>query len=64
MTPPVHPHLFRHQMWTDLTATGRSDAQIQLICGHESTKNLAAYQHRSLESVDTAHEDAVQTVGI
>jgi len=51
-------------MWTDLTATGRSDAQIQLISGHESTKNLTTYQHRSLESVDTAHEDAVQTVGI
>jgi hypothetical protein len=51
-------------MRTDLTATGLSDAKIQLISGHESTKNLAVYQHQSLESVDTAHQGAVQTVGI
>src|SRR5262249_52029670 len=30
----VHPHLFRHQMLTFLTAQGLSDAQIQLISGH------------------------------
>jgi integrase/recombinase XerD len=34
----VHPHLFRHQMLTYLTAQGLSDAQIQLISGHESKK--------------------------
>jgi site-specific recombinase XerD len=32
------PHLFRHQMLTYLTTKGLSDAQIQLISGHESKK--------------------------
>jgi hypothetical protein len=41
-----------------------SDAQIQLIPGHESKKSLEVYQHLSLESVDKAYQDAVQTVGI
>jgi hypothetical protein len=40
ITQPVHPHLFRHQMLTYLTAKGLSDAQIQLISGHESKKSL------------------------
>ena len=61
---PVHPHLFRHQMLTFLTSKGLSDAQIQLISGHESKKSLEVYQHLSLESVDKAYQDAVQTVGI
>jgi integrase/recombinase XerD len=40
ITQPVHPHLFRHQMITYLTSWGLSDAQIQLISGHESKKSL------------------------
>ncbi|HXO98532.1 MAG TPA: tyrosine-type recombinase/integrase [Chthoniobacterales bacterium] len=47
----VHPHLFRHQMITWLTKSGLSDAQIQLISGHESKKSLEIYQHLGLESV-------------
>lgn len=64
ITQPVHPHLFRHQMLTFLTAKGLSDAQIQLLSGHESKKSLEVYQHLSLESVDKAYQDAVQRVGI
>ena len=64
-TQPLHPHLFRHQMLTYLTSKGLTDAQIQLISGHESKKkNLEVYQHLSLESVDKAYQDAVQSVGI
>src|ERR1700687_4785528 len=44
---PVHPHLFRHQMLTYLTSQGLSDAQIQLISGHENKKSLEVYQHLS-----------------
>ena len=61
---PLHPHLFRHQMLTYLTSKGLTDAQIQLISGHESKKSLEVYQHLSLESVDKAYQDAVQSVGI
>ena len=64
LSQPVHPHLFRHQMLTYLTAKGLTDAQIQLISGHESKKSLEVYQHLSLESVDKAYQHAVQTVGI
>jgi len=60
----VHPHLFRHQMLTYLTSRGLSDAQIQLISGHESKKSLEVYQHLSLESVEQAYQEAVQAVGI
>jgi site-specific recombinase XerD len=60
----LHPHLFRHQMLTYLTSKGLTDAQIQLISGHESKKSLEVYQHLSLESVDKAYQDAVQRVGI
>lgn len=60
----VHPHLFRHQMLTYLTSRGLSDAQIQLISGHESKKSLEVYQHLSLEDVQQAYQDAVQTIGI
>ena len=64
-TQPLHPHLFRHQMLTYLTSKGLTDAQIQLISGHESKKkNLEVYQHLSLESVYKAYQDAVQSVGI
>jgi hypothetical protein len=33
-------------MLTYLTSKGLSDAQIQLISGHESKKSLEVYQHR------------------
>jgi hypothetical protein len=49
---------------TYLTSKGLTDAQIQLISGHESKKNLEVYQHLSLESVDKAYQDPVQSVGI
>jgi integrase/recombinase XerD len=55
----VHPHLFRHQMITWLTKSGLSDAQIQLISGHESKKSLEIYQHMGLESVKGAYQLAV-----
>lgn len=61
---PVHPHLFRHQMLTYLTAQGLSDAQIQLISGHESKKSLEIYQHLSLKNVEQAYQEAVRSVGI
>ena len=64
ITQPVHPHLFRHQMLTYLTSRGLTDAQIQLISGHESKKSLEVYQHLSLESVHKAYQDAVPTIGI
>jgi len=64
ITQPVHPHLFRHQMLTFLTSRGLSDAQIQLISGHETKKSLEVYQHLSLESVERAYQHAVQSVGI
>ncbi len=64
ITQPLHPHLFRHQMLTYLTSKGLTDAQIQLISGHESKKSLEVYQHLSLESVDKAYQDAVQSVRI
>jgi hypothetical protein len=51
-------------MLTYLTSKGLSDAQIQLISGHESKKSLEVYQHLSLESVDKAYQEAAQTVGI
>ncbi len=60
----VHPHLFRHQMITFLTSRGLSDAQIQLISGHESKKSLEIYQHLSLQTVDRAYQDAVRGINI
>jgi site-specific recombinase XerD len=62
ITQPLHPHLFRHQMLTYLTSKGLTDTQIQLISGHK--KSLEVYQHLSLESVDKAYQDAVQSMGI
>lgn len=62
ITQPVHPHLFRHQMLTFLTARGLSDAQIQLISGHESKKSLEVYQHLSLQSVEQAYQQALRSV--
>jgi site-specific recombinase XerD len=60
----VHPHLFRHQMLTFLTGQGLSDAQIQLISGHESKKSLEVYQHLSLDAVEGAYQEAVQSIGL
>ncbi len=40
ITPSWHSHLFRHQMFSFLTAKGLSDAQIQLISRHETKKSL------------------------
>ena len=60
----VHPHLFRHQMLTYLTSQGLTDAQIQLISGHESKKSLEVYQHLSLESVAGAYQQAVRSLDI
>jgi integrase/recombinase XerD len=60
----VHPHLFRHQMLTYLTEKGLSDAQIQLISGHQSKKSLEIYQHLSLDAVEGAYQEAVQAIAI
>jgi integrase/recombinase XerD len=60
----VHPHLFRHQMLTYLTAQGLSDAQIQLISGHESKRSLEVYQHLSLDTVEPAYQKAVESIGL
>lgn len=60
----VHPHLFRHQMLTYLTERGLSDAQIQLISGHESKKSLEIYQHLSLDAVEDAYQEAVRVIGV
>ena len=60
----VHPHLFRHQMLTFLTSQGLSDAQIQLISGHESKKSLEVDQHLSLDAVEDAYQEAVQDIGL
>ena len=51
-------------MITYLISWSLSDAQIQLISRHESKKSLEVYQYLSLESVDKAYQDAVQSVGI
>jgi integrase/recombinase XerD len=60
----VHPHLFRHQMLTFLTSRGLSDAQLQLISGHESKKSLEVYQYLSLASVEAGYQAAVAEVGV
>ena len=60
----VHPHLFRHQMLTWLTAQGLPDAQIQLISGHASKKSLEVYQHLSLASVRPAYQRAMKDLNI
>jgi integrase/recombinase XerD len=43
-------------MITWLTKSGLSDAQIQLISGHESKKSLEVYQHLSLSGVQGAYQ--------
>ena len=64
ITQAVHPHLFRHKMITWLTSHGLSDAQIQLISGHESKKSLEVYQHLALNTVEHAYQAAVRSIGI
>lgn len=64
ITQPIHPHLFRHQMITYLTAKGLSDSQIQLISGHESKKSLELYQHLSLKNVEQAYQEAVKSIEV
>lgn len=64
LTQPVHPHLFRHQMLTYLTAQGLSDAQLQLISGHASKKSLEVYQHLSLAAVEDVYQTAVRALEI
>ncbi len=47
-------------MITWLTSHGLSDAQIQLISGHESKKSLEVYQHLALNEVEHAYQEAVR----
>ena len=51
-------------MLTYLTVQGLSDAQIQLISGHESKKSLEVYQHLSLDIVEDAYQEAVLNMGL
>jgi hypothetical protein len=64
ITQAVHPHLFRHQMITWATSHGLSDAQTQLISGHESKKSLEVYQHLASNTVEHAYQEAVRSIGI
>jgi len=64
ITPPLHSHLFRHQMLTFLMAKWLSDAQLQLISRCEIKKSLEVYQHSSLESAENAYQNAVQPIWI
>src|ERR1017187_4525644 len=56
----LHPHLFRHQMLTWLTAQGLPDSAIQLISGHSSKKSLEVYQHLSLAEVADTYQKAIK----
>lgn len=60
----LHPHLFRHQMLTELTRAGLTDAQIQVISGHASKKSLEVYQHIGLSSVESAYQQAVKGMSV
>ncbi len=51
-------------MLTYLTSQGLTDAQLQLISGHESRKSLKAYQHLSLDAVSGAYQQAVRSLDI
>ena len=64
ITERVHPHLFRHQMLTWLTAQGLPDSQIQLISGHASKKSLEIYQHLSLADAEPRYQKAVRELAI
>lgn len=56
----VHPHLFRHQLLTWLTAQGLTDAQIQVISGHSSKQSLEVYQHLSLKDTTPGYQEAMR----
>jgi integrase/recombinase XerD len=60
----VHPHLFRHQMLTYLTAQGLPDSAIQLISGHASKKSLEVYQHLGLGEVREKYQEAVRKLEV
>jgi integrase len=60
ITEHVHPHLFRHQMLTWLTAQGLPDSAVQLISGHASKKTLEVYQHLSLAQVQGSYQKAAK----
>src|ERR1022692_3777600 len=64
ITEAVHPHLFRHQMLTWLTAQGLPDSAIQLISGHSSKKSLEVYQHLSLAEVQTGYQKAMKQLDV
>jgi len=64
ITEHVHPHLFRHQMLTWLTAQGLPDSAIQLISGHASKKSLEVYQHLSLADVQSGYQRAVRQLEV
>jgi integrase/recombinase XerD len=49
-------------MITYLTSWGLSDAQIQLISGHESEKSLEICQHLLLDAAEQAYQEAVRGV--
>lgn len=60
----VHPHLLRHQMLTHLTASGLTDAQIQLVSGHSSKASLEIYQHLSVQHTAGDYQKAMKGVEI
>jgi integrase/recombinase XerD len=64
ITERVHPHLFRHQMLTWLTAQGLPDAAIQLVSGHSSRKSLEVYQHLSLAQVEASYQEAARKLPV
>jgi hypothetical protein len=51
-------------MITYFTSRGLSNAQIQLISGHESKKSLEIYQHLAVGAVEQAYQEAVHGVSI
>ena len=64
ITEHVHPHLFRHQMLTWLTARGLPESAIQLISGHASKKSLEVYQHLSLAQVEPNYQKATKQLSL
>ena len=60
----VHPHLFRHQLLTWLTAQGLTDAEIQVISGHSSKASLEVYQHLSLKDTAPGYQEAMKKLGV
>jgi integrase/recombinase XerD len=59
-----HPHLFRHQMLTWLTAQGLPDAAIQLVSGHATRKSLEVYQHLSLAQIQAGYQEAARKLPV